>query len=122
MTFDDYEDKKDYIAENMIKVVEEKLLPGLSGRIKMQEESTPLTNVRFTYNTGGAIYGYEQDLDNSGLSRLGNQIDQVPGLFLSGAWTNPGGGFELVLLSGKEAAKGAIKYINELKEENQGVI
>jgi len=104
VTFQDYLDEKEYIAQTMIKVVEEKLLPGLKGRIAMQEASTPLTNVRFTYNTGGAIYGYEQDLDNSGLSRLSNRTP-VEGLYLSSAWTNPGGGFELVLLSGKEAVK-----------------
>jgi prolycopene isomerase len=104
VTFQDYRDEKEYIAQTMINVVEEKLLPGLSGRIIVQEKSSPLTNVRFTYNTGGAIYGYEQDVDNSGLNRLGNRTP-VPGLYLSSAWTNPGGGFELVMLSGKEAVK-----------------
>jgi prolycopene isomerase len=105
-----YTEKKD-VAETIIKVVEEKILPGLSKRIVMQETSTPLTNVRYTFNTGGAIYGYEQDVDNSGLNRLSNRTP-VPGLYLSSAWTNPGGGFELVMLSGKEAAKCIIEDWN----------
>lgn len=104
VTIDDYYAEKERIAEILIKTVEEVALPGLSKRIKMREASTPLTNVRFTYNTGGAIYGYEPSLENSGLSRLENRTP-LPGLYLSSAWTNPGGGFELVMLSGKEVVK-----------------
>ncbi|MGB5685249.1 MAG: FAD-dependent oxidoreductase [Candidatus Electrothrix sp.] len=103
VTFDDYRDEKKRITETLIRIAET-VLPGLSERIVMHEASTPLTNVRFTYNPGGAIYGYEQSLDNSGLSRLENRTP-IPGLYLSSAWTNPGGSFELVMLSGKEAVK-----------------
>jgi prolycopene isomerase len=103
-TIDDYYAEKKRISETLIKLAEEQVLPGLSGRIRMLEASTPLTNVRFTYNSRGAIYGYDQTEDNSGLSRLGNRTP-VPGLYLAGAWTNPGGNFEFVMLSGKEAIK-----------------
>ncbi|WPD24586.1 MAG: NAD(P)-binding protein [Candidatus Electrothrix scaldis] len=104
VTIDDYYAEKSRIAESLIALAEESVLPGLSGRIKMQEISSPLTNVRYTYNNCGAIYGYDQTEDNSGLTRLGNRTP-VPGLYLAGAWSNPGGGFELVILSGKEAFK-----------------
>ncbi len=104
VTIDDYYAKKDYVTDTMIRIIEEKALPGLSGRVVMKDSSTPLTNVRYTCNPGGAIYGYEQALDNSGLNRVGNRTP-VPGLYLSSAWTNPGGGFEMVMISGKETVK-----------------
>jgi prolycopene isomerase len=99
-----YYRRKKRIARKIIRMAEQTILPGLSDMIVMQESSTPLTNVRFTGNTGGAIYGFEQIRDNSGFKRVSNRTP-VPGLYLSGAWTNPGGGYELVILSGKEAVK-----------------
>ncbi|WP_446011557.1 FAD-dependent oxidoreductase [Candidatus Electrothrix sp.] len=104
VTFDDYSAEKDRIAETLIKLADERVLPGLSDRATKLDASTPLTNVRFTYNNQGAIYGYDQTEENSGLTRLGNRTP-IPGLYLAGAWTNPGGGFELVMLSGKEVVK-----------------
>jgi prolycopene isomerase len=73
----------------------------------MQEASTPLTNVRFTNNTQGSIYGYDQTMDNSGFTRLAKfgQRTPIDGLYLAGAWSYPGGGFEPVMLSGIEAVK-----------------
>ena len=103
-----YYEEKDRIVELMISFVEERALPGLSDLIVMQEASTPLTNLRFTNNTQGAIYGYDQTIDNSGFTRqekFGQRVDQIPGLYLAGAWSYPGGGFEPVILSGMEAGK-----------------
>ncbi|MCI5226994.1 MAG: FAD-binding protein [Candidatus Electrothrix sp. AX2] len=111
VTIDDYYAKKDYVTDTMIRIIEEKALPGLSGRVVMKDSSTPLTNVRYTCNPGGAIYGYEQALDNSGLNRVGNRTP-IPGLYLSSAWTNPGGGFEMVMISGKETVKCIIEDWN----------
>ncbi|MCI5167253.1 MAG: FAD-binding protein [Candidatus Electrothrix sp. GM3_4] len=103
----EYYKEKDRIAEQIISFVEERALPGLSDLIVMQEASTPLTNVRFTNNTHGAIYGYDQTMDNSGFTRLEKfgQRTPISGLYLAGAWSYPGGGFELVMLSGVEAVK-----------------
>ncbi|MCI5130006.1 MAG: FAD-binding protein [Candidatus Electrothrix sp. EH2] len=100
-----YYKRKKHITRKMIRMAEQSVLPELSDMIIMQDSSTPLTNVRFTGNTEGAMYGFEQVRDNSGFKRLGNRVEAIPGLYLSGAWTNPGGGFELVMLSGKEAVK-----------------
>lgn len=97
-----YYEEKDRIAENLIRLAEEHLLPGLSQMIVMKDASTPLTNVRYTLNKWGAIYGYDQTMNNTGFSRLG-QRTPIEGLYLSGAWSYPGGGYEGVLLSGKEA-------------------
>jgi phytoene dehydrogenase-like protein len=72
--------------------------------IVMREASTPLTNIRYTSNSFGAIYGYSQTFDNSGLVRLPNRTP-IEGLYLSSAWAYPGAGYSSVLLAGKEALR-----------------
>lgn len=96
----EYNQAKDAIADLMVKAVESTMAPGLSRMIAMREVSTPLTNRRFTGNPAGAIYGYDQTVGNSFLTRLGNRTP-VKGLYLSSAWANPGGGFGGALASAK---------------------
>ena len=97
-----YYEEKDRITESLIGLAEEYLVPGLSDMIVMQEASTPLTNIRYTSNTSGAMYGYSQTLDNSGLVRLSNRTP-IEGLYLSSAWAYPGAGYSSALFAGKEA-------------------
>jgi prolycopene isomerase len=70
--------------------------------IAVKEAGTPLTNIRYTSNTDGAIYGFEQSLDNSFMSRISNRTP-VKGLYLASAWGEPGGGYTGVLMSGRKA-------------------
>ena len=65
-------------------------VPGLAAAIEFQEASTPLTNFRYTGNPRGAIEGYENSPENSGLGWLPQQTP-IRNLFLAGAWTNTGG-------------------------------
>ena len=65
------------------------------------EIGTPLTNVRYTGNHRGAIYGWDQTVDNSTPRRLGHSTP-IKNLYLSGAWTNPGHGYGAVISSGLE--------------------
>ena len=89
------------MADILIKRVEEKLLPGFSETIEVKEIGTPLTNVRYTSNYRGAIYGWDQTLNNSGQNRLPHKTP-IKNLYLSGAWTKPGYGYGGVLWSGLE--------------------
>lgn len=98
---EEYRTEKERMADILIKKVEEILLPGLSKAIEIKEIGTPLTNVRYTSNYRGAIYGWDQTLDNSGPRRLPHATP-VKNLYLSGAWTSPGGGYGAVLWSGLE--------------------
>lgn len=98
---DAYRKEKERMADILIDQVEETLLPGLSDAIEVKEIGTPLTNVRFTGNYRGAIYGWDQTLDNSGQSRLPHTTP-IKNLYLSGAWTKPGHGYGGVLWSGLE--------------------
>jgi len=89
------------MADILIKQVEKTLLPGLSKTIEVKEIGTPLTNVRYTGNYRGAIYGWDQTLDNSGINRLPHNTP-IKNLYLAGAWTRPGHGYSGVIWSGLE--------------------
>jgi prolycopene isomerase len=105
--------KKDYLAGNkaeylrekrrladiMVRRVEEILLPGLSKAIEIQEIGTPLTNERYTRNYRGAIYGWDQTVNNSGGNRIGHTTP-AKNLYLAGAWSRPGHGYGAVIPSG----------------------
>jgi prolycopene isomerase len=68
--------------------------------IEVKDSATPLTNWRFTRNSEGAIYGFEQSMDNAYMNRINNRTP-VKGLYLASAWGNPGGGYSGVLRSGE---------------------
>lgn len=94
-----YRVEKERMANILIDKVEKTLLPGLRKAIAIKEIGTPLTNVRYTGNFRGAIYGWDQTLDNSGSQRLPNATP-VKNLYLAGAWTQPGHGYGGVIGSG----------------------
>jgi phytoene dehydrogenase-like protein len=91
--------EKERMANILIDKVQQKLLPGLRNAIEVIEIGTPLTNVRYTGNYRGAIYGWDQTLDNSGPQRLPNTTP-IKNLYLAGAWTQPGHGYGGVIASG----------------------
>jgi phytoene dehydrogenase-like protein len=96
---DAYKAEKLRMADILIDQAEKVLLPGLRKAIEVRDAATPLTNVRYTANTRGAIYGWDQTLDNSGQSRF-PQRTPIKNLFLAGAWTFPGGGYGACIPSG----------------------
>lgn len=99
---DEYRREKDRIADALIERAEQLVIPGLRSMIEVMEAATPLTNVRYTRNPEGSIYGYEQSLANSYMTRLPNTTP-FKGLYLASAWSNPGGGYEPCLGSGASA-------------------
>ena len=96
---EEYNKEKERMADILIDKAEKMLLPGLRDAIEVKEIGTPLTNIRYTSNYKGAIYGFDQTLDNSGNTRLGHSTP-VKNLYLSGAWTSPGHGYGTVIYSG----------------------
>ncbi|GAB6039153.1 FAD-dependent oxidoreductase [Fundidesulfovibrio butyratiphilus] len=99
-----YHKEKQRQTDLLIRMAEKRAIPGLTNMIAMRDSATPLTNLRFTRNPGGAIYGYDQTVNNSFMNRMPNDTG-VPGLTLASAWGNPGGGYGGVLLGGKQAFK-----------------
>jgi all-trans-retinol 13,14-reductase len=96
---DAYNKEKLRLADILIDKVEKTLLPGLRSAIEVKEVATPLTNLRFTSNPRGAIYGWDQTVDNSGQRRF-PQKTPIKNLYLSGAWTFPGHGYGACIPSG----------------------
>ena len=94
-----YRRDKERMAEALIRRCEQKLLPGLSKAIEVRDIATPLTNWRYTRNYRGAVYGWDQTVDNSGPNRLAPKTP-IKNLYLAGAWTRPGGGYGAVIPSG----------------------
>ena len=72
--------------------------------IPVREIGTPLTNWRYTRNPQGAIYGFEQSMDNAFMNRIKNKTP-IKGLYLDSAWGNPGGGYAGVLRAGERTFK-----------------
>ncbi|MGD8992578.1 MAG: NAD(P)/FAD-dependent oxidoreductase [Desulfobacterales bacterium] len=99
---------KEKIALALIEKAEQRVIPGLSSMIEVMEAATPLTNVTYTRNPEGAIYGYEQAMNNAYMNRLQNTTP-YKGLYLASAWSNPGGGFQPCLDSGALAFRALIK-------------
>jgi prolycopene isomerase len=100
---DEYRKEKDRIAQTLIDRAEERIIPGLRSMIEVMEAATPLTNVRYTRNPEGAIYGYEQVMENAYMTRLANTTP-IKGLYYASAWTNPGGGYQPCLQAGLDAS------------------
>ena len=94
-----YKAEKERMANILIDMVEKKLLPGLRDTIEVMEIGTPLTNLRYTGNYRGGIYGWDQTLNNSVRQRL-PQKTPIKNLYLASAWTFPGGGYGGVISSG----------------------
>lgn len=95
----EYNAEKERIADILIDKVEKTLMPGLRDAIEVKEIGTPLTNVRYTGNYRGGIYGWDQTLGNAMPNRL-PQTTPIKNLYLSSAWTQPGGGYGGVIWSG----------------------
>jgi len=99
--------RKVEVANRLIHI-SEKIIPGLSRHIRVQEISTPLTLERYTGNFEGAAYGWEQSPDQAGTRRLSPRTP-IENLYLAGHWTHPGGGVASVAVSGRVAAEEILK-------------
>lgn len=78
-------------------------LPDLRERIEICETGTPHTMRRYSWNPGGAIYGYAITPKSHTVLRPRPRTS-VPGLYLAGAWTFPAAGFQGAMTSGRHTA------------------
>jgi prolycopene isomerase len=97
-----YDKEKTRWTDILIRRAEKEVIPGLSAMIEVKDSATPLTNWRYTGNTEGAIYGFEQSMDNAYMNRIKNRTP-IKGLYLASAWGNPGGGYAGVFRGGQSA-------------------
>ncbi len=104
----EYRKAKERMADTLIQRAE-KLLPGLTAAIEVKDIGTPLTNVRYTGHHRGAIYGWDQTVNNSGSVRVGHETP-IKNLYLAGAWSRPGHGYGAVIPSGLECFAEIMKH------------
>ncbi len=103
-----YRKEKERMADVLIAKAEKALLPGLAKAVEVREVGTPLTNVRYTGHHRGAIYGWDQTVNNSGSTRVGHATP-IKDLYLAGAWSRPGHGYGAVIPSGLECFAEIVK-------------
>lgn len=103
-----WKEQKQRVADRLIQEAEQ-VVPGLRDAIVYQDAGTPNTMQRYTGNFRGAIYGWDAS-PKSLATRLAMETP-VPGLFLAGHWTRPGGGLYAVVTSGQIAAQRVFKEL-----------
>lgn len=95
----DWRGRTDELADEMIALAEKRLLPGLSGHIKVRQILTPEGLRGLTNSTEGAMYGWANRPGQSLALRM-SMRSPVPGLYHAGHWTRPGTGVTTAILSG----------------------
>lgn len=105
-----YMREKERIARILVKRIEEKAIPGLSSMIQVMEAATPLTNLRFTRNPEGAIYGYPYSVDNAFINRMRNPTP-IKGLYLSSGWGSNAGSYTGGIMNGREVHRLIMKDV-----------
>jgi phytoene dehydrogenase-like protein len=79
------------------------ILPGIDRHIVVQCSATAMTSYRFTGNWQGAMLGWEMSPEQLGPRRLPISTP-VRNLYLTGHWTQPGGGITPVIVSAQHVA------------------
>jgi len=81
----------------------EAVIPGISSHIVYRQSASALTSWRFTWNHHGAMLGWEMSPDQLGPSRP-SIVGPIANLYLTGHWTQPGGGITPVIVSAVHVA------------------
>jgi len=87
--------------------------PGIKASIEEVEVATPLTMMRYLNTPQGAIYGFQQNPEDSSLYR--KRSKSVNGLHLAGSW-NGMGGFQPTYMIGGSTARNVLKQIHANKK------
>lgn len=102
--------KREY-KQRIVDAIGERV-PQIESRLRLIEVGTPHTMARYTLNTDGALYGWELSPNQIGPGRP-SVAPPLPGLFLAGHWTQPGGGVYGVVTSGVLAARAILGHASE---------
>jgi phytoene desaturase len=80
------------------------VLPGIDDHIVVKFSASAQTSWRFTNNWQGGMLGFEMSPDQLGSKRL-PIFTPIENLYLTGHWTQPGGGITPVIVSAQRVAK-----------------
>jgi phytoene desaturase len=101
---------KQMLRKRMLNMAE-RIIPGISNSIEVEDMATPKTIEQYTSNTHGSMFGWEM----SPHQLCNNRIFYDPpisGLHLVGHWTNPGCGVASAATSGWLTAKKIIQALD----------
>lgn len=114
-SYNDVRDWKECKSELEKKIIAKlsEIIPEIKDSIRIKESATPRTIRNYTFNKNGAPFGWaltpgqfdRNEVMTNTLSR---------NLYLTGHWTNPGGGIVPVAISGYNTAR---KIISDLKRK-----
>ena len=110
---EEYAELKEQIKEDYLAEISERY-PDLLDDMTMCEVSTPLTIEHYVSGVAGGAYGPAETPEQSFTGRF-SISSPIPNLFLAGSGTY-GGGVTPCLLSGRSAARAALKYIHRKTE------
>lgn len=99
--------KERLICKNFIQHMAEDRFPQIRGKLKFFFDLCPQNLAAISGNPQGSAYGWAQTPEQAGVKRL-NIKTPIPGLFLTGHWTMPGGGIAGVITSGRLCANAAL--------------
>src|SRR5262249_46239976 len=91
------------------------ILPGIDDHIVVCLAATAMTSQRFTGNHEGAMLGWEMSPDQLGAGRLPFHTP-IRNLYLTGHWTQPGGGITPVIISAQRVAKAVLSGKDDSRE------
>ncbi|MCL1947589.1 MAG: NAD(P)/FAD-dependent oxidoreductase [Chitinivibrionia bacterium] len=108
---EEYKNKKKEVAEILLERLE-KEFPGIKDLVEIYEVGTPRTIKRYTGNKSGTVYGFAQIPGQMFFQR---PIHKTPvgNLYISSAYSVPGGGFTGTILCGAMCAGAIIKEFKE---------
>ncbi len=112
---DQYFQKKDQIANDMITLVEQTISPTIRDYIEVAVAATPLTYYRYAKTLDGTIYGFEHDVLGSPVFRLKTNESPLKNLYWGSSWANTSGGFGPSMDSGRIAARACRQYLKSTK-------
>jgi all-trans-retinol 13,14-reductase len=112
---EEYRSAKAAFAERYARILEERLVPGLSGHIRLIDVSTPATVARYLGSPTGSCYDMTPSLSQFGLKRLPLRTP-FPGLyqtkFSHGIWPAMHAGLQVYdLISGGAIMGGGARYM-----------
>ncbi len=72
--------------------------------------------MRYLNTPGGAIYGFNQNMQDGVLFR--ERIDAIDGLYLAGCW-NGMGGFQPTYMIGESTGRAVIKKMKKVQQQKE---
>jgi len=110
------DDFKAHLTEQMIRVLNDSVYPGLASSVMDSFIATPLTLEQRSGATEGAITGWAFTNEimpaENRLIKIANSVKTpLPGVFQAGQWTYSPSGFPIALITGKLAADAILKRL-----------